>query len=87
MYGDKAMKLPERTNEMAGVYANQCVELAKEMGLRSVNLWSKMQETEGWEVKYLRCVVPILSLLLLGISYHTYKTLIFLDRSSSINTF
>ncbi|GLT65476.1 hypothetical protein SLA2020_379080 [Shorea laevis] len=53
MYGDKAMKLPERTNEMAGVYANQCVELAKDMGLRSINLWSKMQETEGWEKKYL----------------------------------
>lgn len=53
MYGDKAMKIPERTNEMAGVYANQCVELAKEMNLSSINVWSKMQETEGWQKKFL----------------------------------
>ncbi|KAK9278289.1 hypothetical protein L1049_027854 [Liquidambar formosana] len=53
VYGEKAMKLPERTNEVTGVYAKQCVELAKELGLPSINLWSKMQETEGWQKKFL----------------------------------
>ncbi|KAJ4712349.1 GDSL esterase/lipase [Melia azedarach] len=53
MYGEKAMELPERTNEMTGVYARQCIELAKELGVPSVNLWSKMQETEGWQKKFL----------------------------------
>ncbi|CAN0901196.1 GDSL esterase/lipase At5g62930 [Linum grandiflorum] len=53
LYGEKAMELPERTNEMTGVYALHCVELAKELGVLSVNLWSKMQETEGWQKKYL----------------------------------
>ena len=40
-------KLPERTNEMAGVYAGQCIELAREMHIPCVNIWSKLQETEG----------------------------------------
>ncbi|GAB2289506.1 hypothetical protein Dimus_023816 [Dionaea muscipula] len=53
LYGEKAMKEPERTNEVAGVYANCCIELAKELGVPSINLWSKMQETEGWQKKYL----------------------------------
>ncbi|PSS07777.1 GDSL esterase/lipase [Actinidia chinensis var. chinensis] len=53
LYGDKAMELPERMNEVTGVYAKQCVELAKELGLPSISLWSKMQETEGWQKKFL----------------------------------
>lgn len=53
LYGEKGMTLPERTNEMTGVYAKQCVELAKELGLPSINLWAKMQETEGWQKKFL----------------------------------
>ncbi|KAL4559719.1 hypothetical protein LXL04_031864 [Taraxacum kok-saghyz] len=53
MYGEKAMKLPERTNENTGIYANECVEVAKELGVGSVNLWSKMQETQGWQKKFL----------------------------------
>lgn len=52
VYGDKAMKDPERTDEVTGNYANQCVALAKELGVPFVNLWSKMQESEGWQ-KYL----------------------------------
>ncbi|EEF51990.1 Isoamyl acetate-hydrolyzing esterase, putative [Ricinus communis] len=52
-YGEKAMELPERTNEMAGVYARQCVELAKELGIYSIDIWSKMQEKEGWQKKFL----------------------------------
>lgn len=51
------MELPERTNEAAGEYAKQCVELARELGLPSINLWSIMQETEGWQKKFLRSVV------------------------------
>lgn len=53
LYGEKAMELPERTNEVTGEYAQQCVELAKELGIPSINLWSKMQETEGWQKKFL----------------------------------
>ncbi|XP_024022436.1 GDSL esterase/lipase At5g62930 isoform X1 [Morus notabilis] len=53
LYGEDARKLPERTNEVTGVYAKQCVELAKEMGLRSIDLWSKMQEREGWQKTFL----------------------------------
>ncbi|PWA87998.1 SGNH hydrolase-type esterase superfamily protein [Artemisia annua] len=52
-YGEKAMKLPERTNEAAGDYANGCIEVAKEVGVSSINLWSKMQETDGWQKKFL----------------------------------
>lgn len=55
MYGENASELPERTNEMTGVYAHQCVELANEMGVSCVNIWSKMQETAGWQ-KFLRFV-------------------------------
>ncbi|KAI3931319.1 hypothetical protein MKX01_040236 [Papaver californicum] len=54
LYGDKARELSERTNEVTGVYAKQCIELAKELGFYSINLWSKMQETEGWQKKFLR---------------------------------
>ncbi|KAL8118351.1 GDSL esterase/lipase At5g62930 isoform X2 [Apium graveolens] len=53
LYGDKAMKLPERTNEVTGLYAKQCIELAEELGIPSINLWSKMQETDGWQKKFL----------------------------------
>ncbi|CAL5052327.1 unnamed protein product [Urochloa decumbens] len=53
MYGENARKLPERTNEMAGVYAGQCIELAREMHIPCVNIWSKMQETKGWQTLYL----------------------------------
>ncbi|XP_026379471.1 GDSL esterase/lipase At5g62930-like isoform X1 [Papaver somniferum] len=48
-----ARELSERTNEVTGVYAKQCIELAKELGVYSINLWSKMQETEGWQKKFL----------------------------------
>lgn len=57
LYGEHARRLTERTNEAAGVYAKECLELAEEMGLRSINLWSKFQETEGWQKKLLRFVM------------------------------
>ncbi|XP_011071876.1 GDSL esterase/lipase At5g62930 isoform X2 [Sesamum indicum] len=53
LYGDKASETPDRTNEATGVYAKQCVTLANELGLPSVDVWSKMQETEGWQKKFL----------------------------------
>ncbi|KAK4842875.1 hypothetical protein QYF36_001125 [Acer negundo] len=53
LYGENAMKLPERTNEAAGVYAKQCIELAKDTGINSIDLWSKMQETDGWQKTFL----------------------------------
>ncbi|XP_051197977.1 GDSL esterase/lipase At5g62930 [Lolium perenne] len=53
LYGKDARSLPERTNEMAGVYASQCIELAKEMDVHCVDIWSKMQTTEGWQKLYL----------------------------------
>ncbi|XP_073145342.1 GDSL esterase/lipase At5g62930 [Henckelia pumila] len=53
LYGDKASDTPDRTNEMTGAYAEQCVGLAKELGIPSINLWSKMQDAEGWQKKFL----------------------------------
>ncbi|KAL6493536.1 hypothetical protein OROGR_032315 [Orobanche gracilis] len=53
LYGNNASKVPDRTNEVAGAYATECVNLAEELGLPSINLWSKMQETEGWQKKFL----------------------------------
>ncbi|KAG0467676.1 hypothetical protein HPP92_019256, partial [Vanilla planifolia] len=53
LYGDKARELSERTNEMTGIYANKCIEVAKELNLPYVDLWSIMQETVGWRKKFL----------------------------------
>ncbi|KAF7838322.1 GDSL esterase/lipase [Senna tora] len=53
LYGENARKLPERTNEVTGQYAKACVETAEELGVRFINLWSKMQETDGWQKKFL----------------------------------
>ncbi|CAH9104381.1 unnamed protein product [Cuscuta europaea] len=53
VYGDKAMKSPERTNLVTGEYAKQCLDLAVELGLPSIDLWSKMQETMGWQKIFL----------------------------------
>lgn len=58
LFGDKASKVADRTNEVSRTYAEQCVALAKELGLPSINLWSKMQETNGWQKKFLRLVIP-----------------------------
>ncbi|PNX75270.1 GDSL esterase/lipase, partial [Trifolium pratense] len=53
LYGKNARELPERTNEVTGQYAKACVEIAKELGVAYINLWSKMQETDGWQKKFL----------------------------------
>ncbi|KAF3334685.1 GDSL esterase/lipase [Carex littledalei] len=54
LYGEKARKLPERTNEVTGTYARQCVELAEEMQIPCIDTWSVMQQTEGWQKSFLR---------------------------------
>ncbi|KAI4336157.1 hypothetical protein L6164_014721 [Bauhinia variegata] len=53
LYGEKAMKLPERTNEVTVQYAKACVDVAEETDVCFINVWSKMQETEGWQKKFL----------------------------------
>lgn len=63
IYGENAAELAERTNETAGIYANKCIELAKKLDIPCVNLWSKMQETEGWH-KFLRFVTSEATLFL-----------------------
>lgn len=78
LYGEKAMKLPERTNEVAGIYANECVSLASELGIPSINLWSKMQETEGWQRKFLRfvlCLATRVHFLFFGKGLHLKKVI------------
>ncbi|XP_078169159.1 SGNH hydrolase-type esterase superfamily protein isoform X2 [Carex rostrata] len=54
LYGEKARKLPERTNEVTGTYARKCVELAEEMQILCIDTWSVMQQTEGWQKSFLR---------------------------------
>ncbi|GER24475.1 GDSL esterase/lipase [Striga asiatica] len=46
--------IPERTNEFAGAYAKQCLAVAAECGVSSIDLWGKMQEFPGWQTAYLR---------------------------------
>ncbi|XP_028769921.1 GDSL esterase/lipase At5g62930 isoform X2 [Neltuma alba] len=53
LYGENARKLSERTNEVTGEYAKACIETAEELGVRFINLWSKMQESDGWQKKFL----------------------------------
>ncbi|XP_022941566.1 GDSL esterase/lipase At5g62930-like [Cucurbita moschata] len=50
---EEALEFPERRNEVTGLYATKCLELANEMGLHAIDLWSKLQETEGWQNKFL----------------------------------
>lgn len=46
--------LPERTNAAAGVYARACVEVARQCGIRAIDIWSRMQKFTGWEKCFLR---------------------------------
>ncbi|KAL0353006.1 UNVERIFIED_CONTAM: GDSL esterase/lipase [Sesamum angustifolium] len=46
--------LPERTNESAGRYAKQCLAAAAECGVPAIDLWTKMQQSPGWQKAYLR---------------------------------
>ncbi|KAK1604305.1 hypothetical protein QYE76_027978 [Lolium multiflorum] len=53
-YGGDVSGLPERTNEVTGRYARACVEVAKQSGLRIIDIWSRMQKFPGWETSFLR---------------------------------
>ncbi|RLN12356.1 GDSL esterase/lipase [Panicum miliaceum] len=46
--------LPERTNAAAGVYARACVDVARQCGIRAIDIWSRMQKFPGWEKSFLR---------------------------------
>ncbi|EER89226.1 hypothetical protein BDA96_10G051800 [Sorghum bicolor] len=46
--------LPERTNAAAGLYAKACLEVARQCGLRAIDVWSRMQRFHGWEKSFLR---------------------------------
>ncbi|CAH9113709.1 unnamed protein product [Cuscuta europaea] len=41
--------LPERTNEAAGAYAKACIDVASELGVPSVDLWTKVQQVSDWK--------------------------------------
>ncbi|KAL4198772.1 hypothetical protein AMTRI_Chr03g141760 [Amborella trichopoda] len=45
LYGENA-KLPDRTNEMAGIYAKACMEVAAELNVPSINLCDGLHLTE-----------------------------------------
>lgn len=52
-YDETPSDLPERTNSVAGSYAKQCLSVAVECGVPAIDLWTIIQQFEGWEA-YLR---------------------------------
>ncbi|EPS70336.1 hypothetical protein M569_04424 [Genlisea aurea] len=52
-YVDNPSGLPERTNEAAGLYAEQCLAAAAECGAPAIDIWKKMQENPSWEKEFL----------------------------------
>lgn len=52
--GDNILGLPERTNESTGAYAKMCTIVAEELSVPVIDIWSKMQQTPGWEKSFLR---------------------------------
>ncbi|VFQ88520.1 unnamed protein product [Cuscuta campestris] len=48
-YGNNTPGLPERTNGAAGAYAQACLRVATELGVPSVDLWTKVQQVPDWE--------------------------------------
>ncbi|XP_062230227.1 GDSL esterase/lipase At5g45920-like [Phragmites australis] len=53
-YAHDSSGLPERTNAAAGAYARACVDVAKQSGLRAIDIWSRMQKFPEWEKTFLR---------------------------------
>lgn len=45
--------VPERTNEHTKQYAEACKQVAAELGLPVLDLWTSMQETPNWETAFL----------------------------------
>lgn len=50
-YGLEGM--PERTNEEAGRYASVCKEVAAELGVPVLDLWTQFQARDGWQTRLL----------------------------------
>nr|GMC50303.1 GDSL esterase/lipase At5g45920 [Ipomoea batatas] len=48
-YGENNSGLPERTYEASGTYAKACLAVAAELGIPSVDLWTKVQEVPDWQ--------------------------------------
>ncbi|KAL2622658.1 hypothetical protein R1flu_002863 [Riccia fluitans] len=48
-YGENAEELPERTNQQTRLYAEAAESVARETRVISLNLWSVLQETTGWQ--------------------------------------
>ena len=54
MYGeDDPSKLPKRTNEAAGTYAQACLTVAKELNHPVIDIWTKMQQFPDWQTSAL----------------------------------
>jgi hypothetical protein len=54
MYGeDDPSKLPERTNEATGTYAQACLTVAKELNHPVIDIWTKMQQFPDWQTSAL----------------------------------
>ncbi|CAM6125924.1 unnamed protein product [Calypogeia fissa] len=51
-FGDTS-GVPKRRNELAKMYAEECVKVGEEMGVPVLNLWSTFQETPNWQEKLL----------------------------------
>ena len=37
-----------RTNELARVYAEACVEMCKDLNIKVIDLWSVLQKQDNW---------------------------------------
>lgn len=49
----EATSIPERTNEFTGQYVAAARQLAGELSLPVVDLWTEVQKQKGWQSKYL----------------------------------
>lgn len=52
-FGEKAAKFTDRTNERAKNYAHACIEVANEVNVGVVDLWTAIQKKENWQTKCL----------------------------------
>ncbi|KAB1224341.1 GDSL esterase/lipase CPRD49 [Morella rubra] len=46
-FSDSAAEL--RTNESCRIYAEACLELCREMDVKGIDLWTTLQENDGWQ--------------------------------------
>ncbi|CAL9241701.1 unnamed protein product [Arabidopsis halleri] len=52
-YIENTTGLPERTNEVAGLYAIACITVAEECQISVIDLWSNMQQIPNWQTECL----------------------------------